>query len=672
MSFHKTTLSALSLMLLANPLFAEESFQRPLQVAQVENSVQLGQALRLGIAPGQEKETIVAFESSDIIQYTAFKLSNPLRLVLDIPNMSPVELNTLDVKQGVVDSVRPVYFNVQKILRLEIILSAAADYDIEKPDGKNLLIKIQASTKEKTATAQIPAESAQTATVSADTINPVQETQPASSEVTTPVLLSMGNTPANGTAKTVTGDKTAKDTSKIATADETNVEDPCDALLKGDKEKISLDFQGASLGNLFRLFSDVSGFNLIVAPDVNGTVNIRVNDVPWNMAFDLVLRNNGLGRECFGNNTIRVATFGTLAAEEATRNEAGRNKNAADIAKRLSQEVTTEVVRINYANLTDMVANLNLLIENLYSQRNPERASVAVDARTNTLILTDIPPHIEEMLKMIKVLDVATPQVMIEARIVEVTKGYAEQLGVQWGFTGAVGQSSGGRPRLLIAPPQNVTASNSVGATAGTELANNGGGFLVDLLPTGTTAGNFGGINLLVGNIFSGLNLDLQLKALETQSKGRVLASPKVTTADNREASIASGSRIPFQTTSNNGGTNVQFIEAQLSLTVTPHITQDNFVYMNILATRNAPDFSNTVNGNPVVNTREARTEVLVANGDTTVLGGVYENTTNDSEEAVPFFARIPYVGWFFRNKTVSESISELLIFITPTVVKKY
>jgi type IV pilus assembly protein PilQ len=659
MSFHKTTLSALSLMLLANPLFAEESFQRPLQVAQVENSVQLGQALRLEIAPGQEKETIVAFESTDIIQYTAFKLSNPLRLVLDIPNISPVELNALDIKQGVVESVRPVYFSEQKILRLEVIFSAAADYDIEKPDGKNLRIKIQAAAKEKTATAQIPAETVQTASVSATAVNVVQEIQPASPEVTNPVMQDMGKTPI-------------KDTSGIATADETNVEDPCDALLKGDKEKISLDFQGASLDNLFRLFADVSGFNLVVAPNVNGTVNIRVNNVPWNMAFDLVLRNNGLGRECFGNNTIRVATFATLAAEEATRNEAGRNKNAADLSKRLSQEVTTEVVRINYANLDDMVRNLNLLISNLYSQANPERASVAVDARTNTLILTDIPPHIEEMLKMIKVLDVATQQVMIEARIVEVTKGYAEQLGVQWGFTGAVGPQGVGRPKLLIAPPQNVTASNSAGAAAGTQLANNGGGFLVDLLPTGTTAGNFGGINLLVGNIFSGLNLDLQLKALETQSKGRVLASPKVTTADNREASISSGSRIPFQTTSNNGGTNIEFIEAELSLTVTPHITQDNFVYMNILTTRDAPDFSNTVNGQPVVNTREARTEVLVANGDTTVLGGVYENTTNDSEEAVPFFSRIPYVGWFFRNKSVSETISELLIFITPTVVNKY
>ncbi len=671
MSFHKTAISALSLMLLANPLFAEEPFRQPLKFAQApeENSAaQLAQALRLEIVPGESKEkTIIAFESSEIIQYTAFRLSKPLRLVLDIPNMHPVELDALEIKQGVVDSVRPIYFDTQKILRLEIVLSSAADYDIEKTDGKSLRVKVQASQKDKTAKAVLakPSQSdpEPTQTVKTTPVNTTTEEQPASPPTMPAMQEAMQ---ANNAPK--------QDSVLIATAEDTTVDDPCDALLNGEKEKISMDFQGASLGNLFRLFSDVSGFNLVIAPQVSGTVNIRINDVPWNMAFDLVLRNNSLGRECFGNNTIRIATFETLATEEAERNAAGRNKNAADLAKRLAQEVTTEVVRINYANLDDMVRNLNLLIENLYSQRNPERASVAVDARTNTLILTDIPPHIEEMLKMIKVLDIATPQVMIEARIVEVTKGYAEQLGVQWGLTGAVGQQDGtGRPSLLIAPPQNVTASNSTSATAGSDLANNGGGFLVDLLPAGTqTAGDFAGINLLVGNIFSGLNLDLQLKALETQAKGRVLASPKVTTADNREARIASGSRIPFQTTSANGGTVIQFIEAELALTVTPHITQDNFVYMNINATRNAPDFSRLVSGNPVVVTREARTEVLVGNGDTTVLGGVYENTTNDSQEGVPFFSKLPFFGWFFRSSTVSETISELLIFITPTVVKKY
>jgi len=677
-TFHKTAIPVIGLMLLANPLFAEVF--KPLQVAQApaKAPAKLAHAQRLEAAPGRGDETVIAFESSDVIQYTAFRLNNPLRLVLDIPNMEPVELNALNVKQGVVDSVKPVYFDSQKILRLEIVLTAAADYDIEKPDGKNLRLKIQASKKGKTANAVIP-EKKQPKPVEQAKSEPVKALQENADteKAEQPEPKEPSKETASASMPEMGGEQDEGPISSIASANETTVADPCDALLKGDKEKISLDFQGASLGNLFRLFADVSGLNIIIAPQVSGTVNIRVNEVPWNMAFDLVLRNNSLGRECFGNNTVRIATFETLAEEETERNQAGRSKNQADLAKRLAQEVTTEIVRINYANLEDMVANLNLLIENLYSERDPERASVAVDARTNTLILTDIPPHIEEMLKMIKVLDIPTPQVMIEARIVEVTKGYSEQLGVQWGLTGALGQQDGtGRPQLLIAPPQGVSDSASVGATAGTDLANNGGGFLVDLITAGTAQtgaeGNFAGINLLVGNILSGLNLDLQLKALETQNKGRVLASPKVTTADNREASISSGSRIPFQTTSANGGTVIEFIEAELSLTVTPHITEDNFVYMQIEATRNAPDFGRILNGQPVVNTREARTEVLIANGDTTVLGGVYENTTNDNKEGVPFFSKIPYLGWFFRSSSVAETISELLIFITPTVVKKY
>jgi type IV pilus assembly protein PilQ len=422
-------------------------------------------------------------------------------------------------------------------------------------------------------------------------------------------------------------------------------------MLYGKKETITLDFQDADIRNLIRIFADISGFNIILSPGLAGNVNMRMNDVPWNEAMEIILANNALGRECLGSNIVRVATQATLAAEEAGRT-AKKARIATDLAtERNAQDLVTEVVRVNNADITDLSASLNALKSTRVDAR------ITVDARTNTIILNDLRKHVDDMLETIRVLDVATAQVLIEAKIVEISKSFTQELGIQWGFTGSLAQTNNPNAVLLASPDSATT----------------GRGFLVDLgqqINIGAAGlGNVSGFGLTLGSIAKGVSLATQLEALETQGKGRILSSPKITTADNKEARIKSGRQIPYQTVSTDG-TTTEFIDAELSLTVLPHVTFDEKIYMTIDATKNAADFTTfTIAGIPTITTKETHTEVLVGNGDTTVLGGIYESNIVDNRKAVPFFSKIPFLGVLFKSFNESDTISELLIFVTPTIV---
>jgi type IV pilus assembly protein PilQ len=414
--------------------------------------------------------------------------------------------------------------------------------------------------------------------------------------------------------------------------------DPCEPLLGGEKEKISLDFQDANVRNLFRIFSEISGFNLILSPEVAGEVNMRLLDVPWNEALEVILKNSGLGRQCLGQNIIRVASLQTLAQEEERQVEENIRKRDKEDSEKLAAELATEVIRINYAEIKEVALNLETL--------KSERGKITVDSRTNTLILTDIDENLDDMVKLVRVIDVRTPQVMIEARIVEVNKSVAQQLGVQWGapFTGFNGNT-------------NVRTSTQ--------------GFNVDLLPGGTplAVGSAAAIGLGFGGLVDGFDLNIALTALERNGDARILSSPKVTTLDNKEARIESGRSIPFQTSSANEGIKIEFVDAELSLKVTPHITSDDYVYMVIDATKNAANLAVQINGFPEITTKEAHTEVLVKNGETTVLGGIYESEITRNQLAVPGFSKIPILGALFRNFDEADDVKELLIFVTPTIL---
>ena len=564
------------------------------------------------------QSSIVSIESTQAVQYTAFKLLNPLRLVLDFSKMDKGNLTSrIQVDKGIVNSIRPIHFEEAGVLRLEIVLNQSADYEINKPEKNKLIVRLRSSGQVSgQEMAQAPS---------------MKEAAPSKKEFY---------------KKSLRGAASLLDEAQEASLNE----DTCFPMLYGEKEVISLDFQNADVRNLFRIFAEISGLNVILSPEVGGSVNIRMMDVPWNQAMDIILTNSALGRECFGNNIVRVATKVVLAAE-ASALVAEKNRAVADrTTERDSQDLVTEVVRINHADITELSTSLTAL----RSARQDGR--ITVDTRTNTLILNDLRHHVNDMLEAIKILDIPTPQVLIEAKIVEISKSFTQELGIQWGLTG----------EAISSAPGSLAINGSTNANTAVD----GSAFLVDLRQsTDIAAGSVSGFDLLLGGLLPGLDLNIRLEALEKQGKGRILSSPKITTADNKEARIRSGKQIPYQVTSAEGNS-IQFVDAELSLTVTPHVTSDNSVYMVIDATKNAADFTQLVGTVPTITTKETHTEVLVGNGDTTVLGGIYESASTENKKAVPFLSKIPLLGFLFKSFADSDVITELLVFITPTIIE--
>ena len=586
---------------------------RPLSnLAHAQVAKILGSIVSLNTNSTGEENSVIAIEASQPVQYTAFKLLDPLRLILDFPNMEKGDLSeVIQVKKGLVDTIRPLHFEEVGVLRLEIVLKQAANYEIFKPAANALSIHLE-------------------------------------SEVLKQARFGQSLENGNGMKKTEAED--LKDAATILSEAEKVPDDTCYPMLYGEKETITLDFQGEDIRNLIRIFANISGLNFILSSGLAGTVNMRMTDVPWNEAMEVIFANNGLGRECLGKTIVRVATQTALASEEAART-AKKARIANDLAtQRNAQDLITEVVRINNADIAELSASLNALKSTRVDAR------ITVDARTNTIILNDLRQNVDDMLETIRVLDVATPQVLIEAKIVEISKSFTQELGVQWGFTGSLAQANNPNAVSLASPDSGTTNGN----------------FLIDLPQStnigGAGAGDVAGFGLTLGSIAKGVSLAIQLEALETQGKGRVLSSPKVTTADNKEARITSGRQIPYQTTSTDG-TTIEFVDAELSMTVVPHVTFDDQVYMTIDTTNNAADFSNQVNSVPTVTTKETHTEVLVGNRDTTVLGGIYTSNVTENKKAVPFFSKIPFLGALFKSFNESDSITELLVFVTPTIV---
>jgi len=564
------------------------------------------------------QSSIVSIESTQAVQYTAFKLLNPLRLVLDFSKMDKGNLTSrIQVDKGIVNSIRPIHFEEAGVLRLEIVLNQSADYEINKPEKNKLIVRLRSSGQVSgQEMAQAPS---------------MKEAAPSKKEFY---------------KKSLRGAASLLDEAQEASLNE----DTCFPMLYGEKEVISLDFQNADVRNLFRIFAEVSGLNVILSPEVGGSVNIRMMDVPWNQAMEIILTNSALGRECFGNNIVRVATKVVLAAEASALVAEKNRAVAARTTERDSQDLVTEVVRINHADITELSTSLTAL----RSARQDGR--ITVDTRTSTLILNDLRHHVNDMLEAIKILDIPTPQVLIEAKIVEISKSFTQELGIQWGLTGEV----------ISSAPGSLAINGSTNANT----AADGSAFLVDLRQsTDIAGGSVSGFDLLLGGLLPGLDLNVRLEALEKQGKGRILSSPRVTTADNKEARIRSGKQIPYQVTSAEGNS-IQFVDAELSLTVTPHVTSDNSVYMVIDATKNAADFTQLVGTVPTITTKETHTEVLVGNGDTTVLGGIYESASTENKKAVPFLSKIPLLGFLFKSFADSDVITELLVFITPTIIE--
>ena len=409
-------------------------------------------------------------------------------------------------------------------------------------------------------------------------------------------------------------------------------------------KRISLDFQDADISSVLRLIADVSGLNMVVGEAVKARVTLKLLNVPWDQALDLILKLNNLGQIREGN----ILWIDTLANITKLRDDAARAKESTLKAEEL-------VTRIVYLNYSDAAKTVDVAKSNL-----SPRGEIKVDARTNALVIRDIPDNVTRAEKVIHDLDQRTPQVQIEARIVQATKAFSRGLGIQWGISSITRGNIANSPLTI-----NLGAS---GAILGTQTSD----FFVNLPASGTgvsipgtTAG------LLVGKFLGSTGtLDLRLSAGEALAQTKIVSAPKIITLDNKPAKIEQGSQVPFQTTSLQG-TQTTFVDATLTLNVTPHvIPHANTVRLEIKATKNSIGPAVSTAG-PTIDKKEATTEILLRDGETTVLGGIFEETRTDSTQGVPWFNRIPFLGWLFKNEGVSVNQTELLVFITPIIIKE-
>ncbi|NVJ22695.1 type IV pilus secretin PilQ [Myxococcus sp. AM011] len=415
-------------------------------------------------------------------------------------------------------------------------------------------------------------------------------------------------------------------------------------------KRVSFEFKDIDIQNLLRVIAEISKKNVVVADDVSGRVTIRLRNVPWDQALDLILRTKQLGKEEFGN-IIRIAPLKTLEEEARLRQE--RKKSLQQ-----QEDLLVNLIPVNYAVAGEMAARVKDVLS--------ERGNVTVDTRTNVLIVKDVRSNTEKARALVRSLDTQTPQVLIESRIVEASTAFSRQLGVQWGGQ-ARASAATGNPTGLIFPNNIGVTGGTPGTAAGLPAAPN---FAVNL-PAAVAEGAGGALGFVFGSAGGALQLNLRLSAAENEGTVKTISAPRVTTLDNNTARISQGVSIPFSQTSA-GGVNTTFVEARLSLEVTPHITQDGSILMSINASNNQPDQSNTgANGQPSIQRKEANTQVLVKDGDTTVIGGIYVRRGATTTNAVPFLSKIPVLGLLFKNYSERDERQELLIFITPRILNR-
>ncbi len=419
-------------------------------------------------------------------------------------------------------------------------------------------------------------------------------------------------------------------------------------------KKISFDVRNADIKDVFRVFAQVSGLNFITSNDVSGTLTMKLDDVPWDQALDLIMQQKGLVYEKEGN-IIRITTASKMRAEKKQELEAISEKQELERAK----NAVTEVVNLNYITPDYAIKIVNGL---LYKNKKSKSGFVVSDVKNNAVICHDTIDNIEKIKRIVSAIDKKKKVVEIDARIVEITKSFERQLGIQWG---------GSYENYYNAASKSHTFFGAGGSTAPSNPFNPNlpkDNFIVNLPATLSDAPVAGVLSLAVGR--ADYNVDLKLTAGEIEGYSKVLSSPKVITLDNEPAKIESGQEIPYQESAGaSGATNVDFKDATLSLEVTPHVTNNNQVILKITVKKDSPDFGHAVNGEPPINTNKVDTTVVLSNGQTVVLGGLIQKTSLKSTGGVPVLMRVPFLGWLFKTKRVYNPESELFIFVTPKVI---
>lgn len=423
--------------------------------------------------------------------------------------------------------------------------------------------------------------------------------------------------------------------------------------------RIDLDFNNADIHDILRLLADVGRVNVVTSDDVSGNVTIRMRNVPWDHALNVVLQAKGLGMVRRGN-LIRVAPLETLERERESA--IARAKQREQLAP-----LETRLVPVSYATAEELSARISELLSS--------RGNVSVDTRTNMLIVRDITENLDDAEALVRTLDTQTPQVLVEARIVEATSQYIRDVGIQWGGDVTASTATGN--------PTGLAFPNSIGVAGGAydgdtptaglspfQSTVDPSNFAVNLPAiTGTGAG--GALGLALGSIGGNVNLNVRLSAAESNGVVRIVSSPRILTLDNHEAHIAQGTLIPYSQVSAQG-VQTAFQEAKLELRVRPHVTSDGSVSMHVQVTRDEPDFGRTsARGDPTILKREAETDLLIEDGHTAVIGGIYTRNTGRTINQVPFFGDIPILGLLFQRRQLRDERNELLIFLTPRIVNR-
>jgi len=425
-------------------------------------------------------------------------------------------------------------------------------------------------------------------------------------------------------------------------------------------EKLSLNFQNIEVRAVLQLLADFNGMNLVTSDTVTGNLTLRLKNVPWDQALDIILKTKGLGMRQNGN-VMLIAPAAEIAAREKQELEARRQLVELE-------PLYSEIFEVNFAKATDMAEILTTTQGQTTAGSSAggflsDRGSVVVDQRTNSLLLRDTARNLADVRKLIEKLDIPVRQVLIESRIVIANNDFTKELGVRFGTSaesGTLGAGTSGSLEGLQVPANNLDAvvpTNQAGLR-GQDLNVN--------LPVANPAGT---IALALAKLPLGAVLELELSAMQEEGKGEIISTPRVITSNQKQATIEQGTEIPYQEASSSGATSVSFKEALLKLDVTPQITPDDRIVMDLEV--NKDEVGAIFLGVPSIDTRSVRTQVLVDNGETVVLGGIYEQTSRTESTRVPFFGDLPYVGFLFKTNTNEDRQRELLVFVTPKIIKE-
>jgi type IV pilus assembly protein PilQ len=640
---------------LAEPVSHKVRSQRNLIVVELDRDAALSAAATSVIAPSAHTENVTSGAAASLLQSIRAEQTNdsssivlsgngrlsakrveqagPRRVYLDFPGVAPQVAGVTTIGKDPIDKVRVALNSREPIVtRVVIDLARDAQYHVESAgaDGHDLRVGFTTAAAAKPAkpATSVPsaAPNAPVAPVAAAPAAPVAPVAPVAPEPAPAPQTTAATAPAAAPARAVQTTST------------------------GGKQysghPVSLDFQGADLRAVLRTFAEISGLNIVIDPAVQGSVDVSLRDVPWDQALDIILRANKLGYSVDGT-IVRVAPLNVLADEEKQRRQLAEQQA-------LAGELKVATVTLSYAT-ADQVKGL--LLKSALSQRG----TIEVDTRSNTLIISDLQASIDKAVSLVNTLDQPQKQVEIEARIVITNKSFKREIGARLGLGGEMSQRLGNTTPLAF--PNSVIVGGRTGAPTpgGTGDAPNA----VNLGVQGATSA----LGLALGSVNGALNLDLALSALEQQGKLTVISTPRVSTQNNIEAEITQGTQIPIQVVANNTIT-VQFKDAALKLLVTPQITAANTVIMRINLENAQADFGRSVNNIPPIDTQRAVTTVLVADGATTVIGGIYFSSQENRSTRTPVLHNIPLLGWLFKDNLTNNQNNELLIFITPRILK--